>query len=221
MAKGKLRRGKLITLEGPDGAGKSTMVHEIMQELKNNGYDAIITREPGGTPIAEACRNIVLGVTEEKMCIMTEMLLFAAARAQHMHALILPALEAGKVVVCDRFADSTYAYQGAGRNHRSESLELEEFVLKGFEPDYTLFFNITLEESKRRLNFRSSGEINHLDLEADKFKEDVYNGYMLRYYQNLHRMTMIDSMQPMTHVATDVANWVNTTFTKENKLIYF
>jgi dTMP kinase len=209
------RRGKLITIEGPDGSGKSSSIATIVRVLQSHGYDVVTSREPGGTPTGEEIRKVILNLDMHPTC---ELLLFAASRAQHLHTKILPALEAGQIVVCDRFADSSYAYQGIGRGFVDDVNHLEQFVLKGFEPDYTLFFDVTLEESARRLGLRAGqdGESNRLDTEAYAFKQRVYDGYQQRYHANPHRMHLIDAMQSMEMVQLDVAMWVKTVFIGEN-----
>lgn len=204
--------GRLITLEGPDGAGKTTAMDHLMSLLNEYGYPAIRTREPGGTPIGEELRNIVLNKSPS---ITTELLIFAAARAEHMDKLIFPMLREGKIVVSDRFSDSTFAYQGLGRGYISEVEQLESFVLKGFEPHYTLFLDITLAESARRLHGRSE-ESNRLDREQDEFKERVYRGYHHRLKSHSHRMVVIDAMQDIEGVKNQITTWFTEKFIPNN-----
>ena len=116
-------KGYFITFEGPDGSGKTTQINLLKEYLVNKGHDVIVTREPGGTPISEAIRNIILDTRHKEMNAITEMLLYAAARAQHVAQLIKPALDQGKIVLCDRFVDSSVAYQGVGRNLGIEIVE--------------------------------------------------------------------------------------------------
>ena len=116
-------KGYFITFEGPDGSGKTTQINLLKEYLVNKGHDVIVTREPGGTPISEAIRNIILDTRHKEMNAITEMLLYAAARAQHVAQLIKPALDQGKIVLCDRFVDSSVAYQGVGRNLGIEMIE--------------------------------------------------------------------------------------------------
>jgi dTMP kinase len=199
------QRGLFISLEGPDGAGKTTQVSFIVEHLRNLGFDVIQTREPGGNPFAEKIRDILLcGV----MCNKAELLLFAAARADHVENTIKPALAEGKIVICDRFSDSTYAYQGSARNMKNDVEELERFVLRGFEPDHTLYFDLTLEESMKRL-FGRMTDINVFDAQTRNFKKDVYNGYKKRFLMNPHRMHKIDAMKPIEHVTQQVKEWID------------
>lgn len=203
--------GKLITLEGPDGAGKTTVIAPLKQMIEDKGYTVITTREPGGTELGEKIRELLLHF---RMTDKAELLLFAAARAEHLKVKILPAIEAGNIVICDRFADSTYAYQGEARGHIAKVLQLEEFVLEGFEPHHTLFFNITLEESQRRLNLRS-GKLDNFDLMALEFKKAVHKGYMHRFATHYNRMIEINAMQSPDEVLQQMQVWVDKTFQKK------
>ena len=137
--------GLFITFEGPDGAGKSTQVHLINAYLKDMGYKTLVTREPGGTPIGEKIRNLLLNCDHSEMSALTEMYLYAAARAQHVGQLIKPALQEGTIVLCDRFVDSSIAYQGFGRGLGMDLVEaVNLFALQDIEPDLTLFFLISI-----------------------------------------------------------------------------
>jgi dTMP kinase len=202
-----MTKGKMISVEGVDAAGKSSQIAGIVRILETHGFEVVQTREPGGTILGEKLRALLLN---EKMCPMAEMLTFAAARAEHVETLIKPALAQGKIVICDRFADSTYAYQGAARGFKSDVEELERFVLRGFEPDYTLFFNITLEQSLKRLMARSDN--NAFDNADRQFKKDVYDGYRKRFLQNPHRMVLIDAMQSIGNVTKQVSDWLYNSF---------
>lgn len=205
-------KGSFITLEGADGSGKTTNIQVLKEALFEAGYISHLTREPGGSYIAEKIRHLILN---EKMYPLTELLLFAAARADHVHTQILPMLNDGIVVISDRFADSSFAYQGAGRNLEEKTLQLERFVLDGFEPDYTLYFNVTLAESERRLEQRRD-ETNRLDEESIAFKRRVYDGYDRRFKQNPHRMVNINAMLSPEEVAAQVRQWVQDVFVPNN-----
>lgn len=206
-------RGKLIVAEGPDGSGKSTNVSVLAEALRKTGREVVVTREPGGTPFAEKIRALVLaGDKDDPVDPQVETILMFAARAQHMNKVILPALLAGKFVISDRFIDSTYAYQGYGRSELTLVEELDELVLAGFEPDYTLFFDVTLEESERRIKARQGQAADRFDNEVSDFRKRVYEGYQARYRECGYRMHRINGMQPPGNVEAEVLKWVNETF---------
>ena len=210
-------RGLFITFEGNDCSGKSTACKYLVQSLKDKGFDVYHTREPGGTVVAEEIRNLILNKREdENICAMTELLLFAAARAQHIEKVIKPKMEEGIIVVCDRFSDSTFAYQGFGRGYVKDVLALEKMVHQNFEPNYTLFLNATLEECIKRMAKRD--EIaNRLDDESIAFKARVYEGYHKRYQLHKHRMHLIDAMQNIDGVNKQIDAWINTKFIQSRK----
>ena len=210
--------GKLISLEGGDASGKSTNVPYLVSLLKEAGYDVVQTREPGGTPIGEEIRIMLLRKRESaNITPMTELLLFAAMRSQHIEELIVPSIKLNKIVVCDRFTDSTYAYQGTGRGLMDEVMNLEDMVEAGLEPDHTLFFDITLEESKRRMALRKLTP-DRLDAEHDLFKAYVHSGYLKRYKYNLHRMVRIDANKELSDVQQQIKKWVDEVFIPNNPL---
>lgn len=202
--------GAFITLEGPDGSGKTSNVDYLAEQIRALGYEVILTREPGGTrAVGEKIRELVLS---NRMPKMAELLLMFAARADHVEELILPAVQAGKVVISDRFVDSSYAYQGWGRNMRTEVLELERMVLGEFRPDFTLFFNVTLDESLARLKTRP-GKQDRFDTEELTFREAVWNGYMQRFNTDIHgRMYPIDAMVTPEEVRNQVRTFAASTF---------
>jgi len=170
-------KGLFITLEGPDGSGKSTIIKLIGDYLSDKGIDFIMTREPGGTSIGEDIRHIVLDNENTQMGRETEALLYAASRAQHVYEKINPALEAGKVVICERFVLSSLAYQGVGRNLGIESVKkINDFALGGLYPDLILFFHIDPEITLKRKTNGSGGD--RLEKEGTDFHNRVYNGYM-------------------------------------------
>ena len=192
-------KGLFITLEGPDGSGKSTIIKLIGDYLSNKGIDFIMTREPGGTSIGEDIRHIVLDNENTQMGKETEALLYAASRAQHVHEKIMPALEEGKLVLCDRFVLSSLAYQGVGRNLGIESVKkINDFALGGLYPDLILFFHIDPEITLKRKTKDSSGD--RLELEGTEFHNRVYNGYMelLKLYPD--KIKIIDASQSKEEV---------------------
>ena len=174
--------GLFITFEGPEGCGKSTQIVRLVERLEQAGHDVVTTREPGGTPAGEAIRGILQHDTAgEDICAEAETLLFEASRAQLVSRVIRPALERGAVVVCDRFADSTTAYQGYGRGFDIEAvLQLHAFALGSTEPDLTLLIDVDVEEGFRRIHGRNERDqtgLDRMERESLDFHRRVYAGY--------------------------------------------
>ena len=162
-----MKNGILISLEGPEGAGKSSVLEALLPFLKNYGTGLITTREPGGVQIAEAIREVILKPSHTAMDAKTELLLYIASRRQHLAERVLPALAQGKIVLMDRFIDSSVAYQGYGRGLDVSDIEwLNQFATDGLKPDLTLYFDIDVEEGLARIARSESREVNRLDLEA-------------------------------------------------------
>ncbi|MEY8369519.1 dTMP kinase [Anaerovoracaceae bacterium 42-11] len=169
-----MKRGLFITLEGPDGSGKSTQIEFLKAYFQERNLPCVFTREPGGTAIGEKLRNIILDKENQEMCDMAEALLYAAARAQHVQQLIRPALEAGKIVVCDRFIDSSIAYQGYGRNLGDVVRIINELAVDGCMPDVTFLMELSPEIGKSRI---SEDNQDRLEQEKLEFHDKVYAGY--------------------------------------------
>lgn len=181
-----MKRGLFITTEGTDGSGKTTQIKLIESYLKGKGFEVVVTREPGGTSIGEKIRSIILDTENSDMAYITEMMLYASARAQLVNELIKPSLSEGKVVICDRFIDSSYVYQGFGRNIDIELIErVNRIALDGIMPDVTLFFDIDPEVALER-RIQSTGA-DRIEREAMDFHRKVYNGY-----KNWHQCTLIE-----------------------------
>lgn len=208
-------RGKFITLEGCDASGKSTNVGFVVDQLKARGYDVVRTREPGGTPFGEELRKLVLGT---KVDANTEALLFWGIRSNHINELIKPALAEGKIVVCERFADTSYAYQGVARKNVENVLMLEKMVCGDFAPDYTLFFNITEEESERRLLAGRPDSLDHFEKETMQFRKDVYRGFQTRMQIHAKRMHVIDAMQSIESVQQQLVEFIDQVFVPKNPI---
>lgn len=169
-------KGIFIALEGPDGSGKSTITKKIGDYLEKTGINYIITREPGGTPVGEEIRGIILDRNNTEIGNETEALLYAAARAQHVKEKINPALAEGKLVISDRFVFSSLAYQGVGRDLGIDKVKMiNDFAIGSTYPDLILFFNIDSEETLKRKIVGDNGD--RLELEGNKFHKKVYNGY--------------------------------------------
>ena len=191
-------RGLFITLEGPDGSGKSTMISLVGQYLEERGIDHVITREPGGTSIGEKIRGIIIDRDNSNMGAETEALLFAASRAQHVHEKILPSIEAGRVVVCDRFLLSSLAYQGVGRGLGIQEVKaVNEFGLRGITPDLILFFHVDPEVTLLRKT-KEGGD--RLEEEGGAFHREVYQGYMNLLKMYPENIVTIDAEKPIDEV---------------------
>jgi dTMP kinase len=195
------RKGKFITVEGGDGAGKSTVLVRLYEELVRRGMDVLLTREPGGIDIAEQIRGIILNPAHTQMDKRTEALLYAASRRQHLAEKVLPALEAGKIVLCDRFIDSSLAYQGHARGLGIEAVyAINRFAVEDCIPDTTLLFDVTPEVGLARINATNGREVNRLDLEDLHFHERVREGYQLAMQLDPMRFVVIDAEQPIEQV---------------------
>lgn len=191
--------GLFITLEGPEGAGKSTNRDFIASRLRERGVEVLLTREPGGTPLAERIRELLLAPSDESMAVDTELLLMFAARAQHLDRVIRPALEAGQVVLCDRFTDATYAYQGGGRGvSMARIAELERFVQGSLRPDLTLVFDLPVEVGLQRAAAR--GRLDRFEQENRSFFDAVRQTYLERAAQAPERYRVIDAAKPLADV---------------------
>ncbi|MBE7928656.1 dTMP kinase [Pseudomonas saudiphocaensis] len=195
--------GCFITLEGPEGAGKSTNREFLAERLRERGIDVLLTREPGGTPLAERIRELLLAPSDEPMASDTELLLVFAARAQHLDQVIRPALARGTVVLCDRFTDATYAYQGGGRGLAKQRIEqLENFVQGDLRPDLTLIFDLRVDIGLSRAAAR--GRLDRFEQEGLGFFEAVRNAYLERARQAPTRYQVIDAGQPLAAVQRDL-----------------
>lgn len=192
---------KFITFEGVDGAGKSTHLAWFAEALRQRGLDVIVTREPGGTPLGEQLREMLLNQT---MSIGTEALLMFAARHEHIEQLIKPALSAGKWVISDRFSDASFAYQGGGRGMDWEKLkQLEQWVHPDLQPDLTLFFDVPVEVARQRL--ANNVSLDRFEQEQGEFFERVRAGYHRRVAENPQRYCVIDAAQSLLAVQQQLA----------------
>ncbi|MFQ6575613.1 dTMP kinase [Pseudomonas sp. UM16] len=191
--------GLFITLEGPEGAGKSTNREYLAEHLRAQGMDVVLTREPGGTPLAERIRELLLAPSDEPMDADTELLLVFAARAQHLAQVIRPALARGAVVLCDRFTDATYAYQGGGRGLCVERIAtLEQFVQGTLRPDLTLVFDLPVEIGLSRAAAR--GRLDRFEQEGKAFFEAVRQAYLARAKAAPQQYLLIDAAQSLPQV---------------------
>lgn len=194
---------KFITFEGVDGAGKSTHLAWFADTLRQRGIDVVVTREPGGTPLGEQLREILLN---QPMSIGTEAMLMFAARLEHIEQVIKPSLHAGKWVISDRFSDASFAYQGGGRGLDWDKLsQLEQWVHSDLQPDLTLFFDVPVDVARKRLRSPDNTRLNNVSLdrfeqEQADFFERVRAGYHKRIRQNPQRYAVIDGAQPLEKV---------------------
>jgi dTMP kinase len=196
MTIAKLSKAKFITFEGVDGAGKSTHLAWFADTLRQRGLDVLVTREPGGTPLGEKLREILLN---QPMQAPTEALLMFAARMEHIELVIKPALQRGTWVVSDRFSDASFAYQGGGRGMPASKLEqLEQWVHGGFQPDLTLLFDIPIEVARQRLS--NNATLDRFEQEQGGFFEKVRLAYLDRYRKTPERFALIDASKTPAEV---------------------
>lgn len=199
-----MNKGLFITIEGPEGAGKSTVAALVAERLVNEGYKTIITREPGGIDIAEQIRQVILEPGNTAMDARTEALLYAAARRQHLVEKVKPALEKGYIVLCDRFVDSSLAYQGFARGLGiDEVYKINEFAIEAMMPDLTIYFDIAPEEGFDRIEKHKGREINRLDLEELDFHHRVREGYLLLLNRFPDRIQKIDASLELEEVVKE------------------
>ncbi|WP_300119095.1 dTMP kinase [uncultured Enterococcus sp.] len=197
-----MANGLFITIEGPDGAGKTTVLNELFPRLQMIAQKEIIkTREPGGVMIAEKIRQIILNPEHQQMDERTEALLYAAARRQHLVEVILPALNEGKIVICDRFVDSSLTYQGAGRRiGMKEIAQINEFATEGLEPDFTLYLDVDSDTGLRRIQNHRKQDVDRLDLEGLEFHQRVRHAYLKLAEENPVRIHRIDAKMSLQEV---------------------
>lgn len=197
--------GLFISFEGPEGAGKTTVLQEVARRLKDQGYEVMVTREPGGIPIAEKIREVILDSTHQAMDGKTEALLYAAARRQHLVQKILPAIESEKIVLCDRFIDSSLAYQGVARGlGLDEVFAINLFAIGEHMPDCTVFFDVPPEVGLERIWKDKDREQNRLDLETIEFHQRVYEGYQKVISNDEIRFRVVDARKPQSEVVENV-----------------
>lgn len=189
-----MNKGIFITIEGGEGAGKSTLIERLAHKMKERGQEVVITREPGGIPIAEQIRSVILDRKHTGMEARTEALLYAASRRQHLVEKVVPALQAGQIVICDRFIDSSLAYQGYARGlGMDEVWTINRFAVEGTMPDLTVYMDIDPKVGLARIRQSSERELNRLDLEELSFHERVREGYRLLLDQYPERILQVDA----------------------------
>ena len=198
-------KGIFISVEGGDGSGKSTQLANIKDYLEDRGVDALFIREPGGTSIGEKIRDILFDPANTEMCAMTEAMLYAASRAQIVSEVIKPALSEGKVVVCDRFVDSSIAYQAYGRQMGNAIWDINKYAVDGSMPDYTFFLDINPHIASSRIDSRGEGK-DRMELQEDSFRMRVYNGYLalMDDEANRDRIIRIDACKDIESVKSEI-----------------
>ena len=209
--------GKFISFEGPDGAGKTSVMRQITADLqKQLGLDGVLyTREPGGNRIAEQIRDVLFDARNIDMDSRTEALLFAAARRQHLVADIMPALKSGKVILCDRYVDSSIAYQGAGRGLGEDNIwRINQFAIDGLMPELTIYLDIDSELGLQRIAQNRADEVNRLDEEKLSFHRKVRSAYQKLAQENPQRIVTIDASQPLDQVILQVQQAIHQRFSQ-------
>lgn len=200
-------KGFFIVLEGPDGAGKTVIAESLTEKLIADGYDVVHTREPGGIEISESIRNIILDPKNTMMDAKTEALLYAASRRQHLVEKVFPAVEQGKIVICERFVDSSLAYQGFGRQlGMDEILNINLFAIDNTYPDLTIYLDIDEQEGLNRLKNREFKD--RLDQESIEFHHRVKNGYQEVLKRFKDRIKIVDASQSIEEVFADTYNLI-------------
>ena len=209
-----MARGKFITVEGIEGTGKSTNIDFLTALIEDRGLAVVRTREPGGTPMAEKIRELLLDHGQEPLPAIAELLLFFAARSLHLRNTIIPALQAGRWVVCDRFTDASRAYQGSGRGLSAELIErLAEWVQEGLEPDLTILLDAPAEIGMRRAAARGGGD--RMDNEALEFYKRVRSGYLILAEMHPDRFAVVDASVALDAVQASIAAEMESLFSDD------
>ena len=203
-----MKKGLFITFEGGDGAGKTTQINILRDKLINEGYDVLLTREPGGTAISEKIREIILDRDNSEMDPMTEAMLYAAARAQLVNEVIKPALEEGKVIICDRFVDSSIAYQSYGRGLGDSVGVINSFAIGDYMPDMTILLKVDPKTGNRRICGREQDR-DRIELAPDEFHLKVYEGYLALEKKYPDRIVGIDAGRTIEEISAVISEKVN------------
>jgi dTMP kinase len=202
-------KGQFITIEGIEGAGKSTQLAFIKDYLIQKGIDLVVTREPGGTELGEKIRSLLLAPSDQPMAVDTELLLMFAARAEHMDKVIKPALDAGKWVLSDRFTDATFAYQGGGRGISTQRItDLANWTLGNFKPDMTLLFDLPVELGQQRVMSRNQGK-DRFEQEKVDFFQKIRQCYLDRAQDEPERIKVVDSSQSIEQIQAQLVHILN------------
>lgn len=210
-------QGHFITFEGGEGAGKTSVIELVKERLTALGHSVLVTREPGGIRIAEKIREVILNPEHTEMEERTEALLYAAARRQHLTQKVIPALEQNQIVLCDRFIDSSLAYQGYARGiGMDEVYNINQFAIADCMPTLTLFFDIAPEKGLQRIHNNMAREKNRLDLETLSFHQKVYEGYQLLLEQYPNRIQRVNADQSLDDVVEATCHYIISHLKKED-----
>ncbi len=206
-----MKKGLFITFEGTDGSGKTTQIKLLEAYMMKKGYEVVLSREPGGTRVSEIIRDFILDPRNKEIVPLTEMILYAASRAQHVAEIIEPAIESGKIVICDRYVDSSYAYQGGGRGVDLKSIaDVNRIAIHGTVPDITFFLDIDPEISiKRRINSTGADRIEQEKLD---FHRRVYDGYKKLSILYPDRIKTIDAMKSIDEISLQINCFIDELF---------
>jgi dTMP kinase len=197
--------GFFVTFEGGEGCGKTTLIQSLQKELVKKGIEPLVTREPGGSVIAEEIRSVILDKANTKMDARTEALLYAASRRQHLVEVVIPALKEGRLVLSDRYIDSSLAYQGYARGIGIDEIySINSFAVDSTMPDLTFFLDLKPEEGLKRIALHRQNEVNRLDLEKLSFHQKVYEGYQILLKRFPERMVRIDASQTIEEETKEV-----------------
>lgn len=195
--------GMFITVEGPDGSGKTTQLNLLVEALNSKGYEVVVTREPGGTTVGNSIREVLLSPEHHEMTPRVEMMLYAASRAQNVDQIIRPALARGAVVLCDRFVDASIAYQGYGLQYDMDQIEsLNEWATSGITPDVTFLFDLTPQRAQERMKDR--GQLDRIESRDQAFHQRVYEGFHALLNKYPKRMILIDADQSVECIHDEV-----------------
>ncbi|RHB47003.1 dTMP kinase [Exiguobacterium sp. AM39-5BH] len=196
-------KGMFITVEGPDGSGKTTQLQLLVRSLTEIGYEVVVTREPGGTKVGNSIREVLLSPEHDEMTPRVEMMLYAASRAQNIDQVIRPALKRGAIVVCDRFVDASIAYQGYGLQYDlNQILSLNEWATAGIKPDLTFLFDLTPDQASRRMKER--GQLDRIESRDESFHQRVYDGFKKILEHHPDRMVRIDANATIEMIQDEV-----------------
>ena len=209
-----MNKGFMVVFDGSNGAGKTTVIKSVEQYLQAKGLDVLLTREPGGTPIGEKIREVILDPKTPEMSFMTELMLFGAGRAQHIQEKIIPALAQGKIVISDRFDAATFSFQHFARGIDLETItKINDLALAGFSPTMNIILDLDPAEGLKRVHSRGEG-LDRLEDEKADFLVKARNGYLTQAAQSPKNFTVIDASQSKENVLTDVINVIDTLLAK-------